>query len=131
MEDPVGTLCRHDPVVVRPSTTVRDAIQAMNGPGVGALLVVDDGGKLVGILSERDLLLKAVDEQSPFLTLPVRQFMTPKPESVKADDSLAFALHKMDVGGYRHLPVVKDGRPEGIVSVRDMLHHITRLCKDS
>jgi CBS domain-containing protein len=103
----------------------------MLGPGVGALLIVDDNGKLVGILSERDLMTKAADEQAAFRTLQVRQFMTPNPETVKADDSLAFALHKMDIGGYRHLPVVSEGRPQGIVSVRDMLHHITRLCKDS
>ena len=44
-------------------------------------------------------------------------------------DTLAFALHKMDVGGYRHLPVLKDGKPTGVISVRDMLRHITRLCK--
>jgi CBS domain-containing protein len=131
MEDPVGTLCRHNPVTVRPTATVREAIQAMLGPGVGALLVVDEAGKLVGILSERDLLMRAVDNHAAFHTLQVHQFMTPKPETIKTDDSLAFALHKMDVGGYRHLPVVSDGRPEGIVSVRDMLHHITRLCKDS
>ena len=46
------------------------------------------------------------------------------------DDTLAFALHKMDGGGYRHLPVLKDGQPLGMISVRDMLRHITRLCKD-
>src|SRR5262245_10012204 len=111
MEDPVGSLCRHDPVVVRPTATVRQAIQAMLGPGGGALLVVDEVGKLVGIISERDLLTKAVNEQTSFYSLPVHQFMTPKPETVKTDDSLAFALHKMDVGGYRHLPVVNEGRP--------------------
>jgi CBS domain-containing protein len=131
MEDPVGSLCHHKPITVRPSATVHEAIQAMLGPGVGALLIVDDAGKLVGILSERDLMTKAADEQAAFRTLQVRQFMTPNPETVKADDSLAFALHKMDIGGYRHLPVMSEGRPEGIVSVRDMLHHITRLCKDS
>ena len=46
-------------------------------------------------------------------------------------DTLAFALHKMDVGGYRHLPILREGRPVGVLSVRDMLRHITRLCKDN
>jgi signal-transduction protein with cAMP-binding, CBS, and nucleotidyltransferase domain len=131
MEDPVGSLCgHHKPVVVRPCASVHDAIQAMLTPGVGALLVVDDLGKLVGIFTERDLLTKAVDGQASYEELRVEQFMTPNPETVKACDTLAFALHKMDVGGYRHLPVVRDGRPEGVISVRDMLRHITRLCKD-
>ena len=55
--------------------------------------------------------------------------MTAKPETVTAKDTLAFALHKMDVGGYRHLPVLHDGMPAGVISVRDMLRHITRMCK--
>ncbi len=51
-------------------------------------------------------------------------------ETVRLTDPLAFVLHKMDGGGgYRHLPVVQDGRVLGMLSVRDMLRHITRLCK--
>jgi CBS domain-containing protein len=95
------------------------------------LLVVDEAGMLVGIFSERDLLTKLPDGATPYRDLRVDQFMTPGPETVTADDTLAFALHKMDVGGYRHLPVVRNGKPEGVISVRDMLRHITRLCKDA
>jgi CBS domain-containing protein len=131
MEDPIGSLCRHKPVTILPEGSLHDAIQAMQGPGVGALLVVNAEGKLVGIFSERDLLTKAAEDQSAFRQLQVKQFMTPNPEAVQPNDSLAFALHKMDVGGYRHVPVVRDGRPEGVVSVRDMLRHITQMCKDS
>ena len=58
-------------------------------------------------------------------------FMTANPETVSTSDSLAFALHKMDVGGYRHLPVIHHGAPVGVVSVRDMLRHITRLCREA
>lgn len=130
MEDPVGKLCRRKPIVVRPSTSLAEALKAMLGPGIGALLVVDETGKLVGIFSERDLLTKLPNGGDPYHNLCVEQFMTAQPETVSADDTLAFALHKMDVGGYRHLPVVRDGMPEGVVSVRDMLRHITRLCKD-
>ncbi len=131
MEDPVGLLCRHRPVTVGPTATVREAIQAMLDPGVGALLIVDEAGKLVGIFSERDLLTKAAGDHASFHQLQVKQFMTPHPETVKATDTLAFALHKMDVGGYRHLPVLKDGLPDAVISVRDMLRHITQMCKES
>ncbi len=102
----------------------------MMGPGVGALLIVDDHQKLVGILTERDLLTKVVGYHAEYVHLPVEQFMTPDPEAVAVTDNLAFALHKMDIGGYRHLPVVKDGKPVGVISIRDMLRHITKLCKD-
>ena len=129
MEDPVSVLQPKKPITVRPSGTVRETINIMLDSDVGALLVVEDDGKLLGIFSERDLLTKVVGVQQPYAELPVKQFMTPNPETVTATDTLAFALHKMDVGEYRHLPVLKDGLPVGVISVRDMLRHITRLCK--
>jgi CBS domain-containing protein len=91
---------------------------------------VDAAGKLLGIFSERDLLTKIAGQHEPFSDLPLSQFMTPDPETVRATDTLAFALHKMDSGGYRHIPVVTGEQVTGIISVRDMLRHITRLCKD-
>jgi CBS domain-containing protein len=129
MEDPVSKLRPRTPVTVTPETTVREAIQVMLSSDIGAVMVVDGQGKLLGIFSERDVLTKVADHAEGYGDLPVRQFMTPKPEAVNARDPLAFALHKMDVGGYRHMPVVQDGVPVGMVSVRDMLRHITRLCK--
>ncbi len=131
MEDTVGQFCSGKPLVIGPNATLGEAIRAMMGPGIGALLIVNDQGKLVGIISERDLLTRVVGFHADYGKLPVEQFMTPDPETVAVTDSLAFALHKMDIGGYRHLPVVKDGKPLGVISVRDMLKHITKLCKDN
>lgn len=129
MEDPVAVLNPKKPITVRPTATVREAIGLMLDRDIGALLVVDDSGKLLGIFSERDLLTKVAGLHDAYAQLPVRQFMTANPETVTATDTLAFALHKMDVGGYRHLPMLKNGLPVGVISVRDMLRHITRLCK--
>ncbi len=56
--------------------------------------------------------------------------MTARPETVAPTDTLNFALQMMDAGGYRHVPVVDNGRPISVVSVRDMIQHITRLCKE-
>jgi CBS domain-containing protein len=131
MEDTVHALRPKKPVTVRPTATLREAIQAMVVPGVGALLVVDDQGRLQGVFSERDLLTKVAAVYDSYADLPVHRFMTPHPETVTNRDSLAFALHKMDVGGYRHLPVLTNGQPTGVISVRDLLRHITRLCKDT
>src|SRR6266852_745939 len=129
MEDPVSVLQPKKPVTVRPTATVRETIQVMLDHDIGALLVVDASGKLQGIFSERDLLTRVAGICEDYADLPIQDLMTPNPETVTATDKLAFALHKMDVGGYRHLPVLKDGVPAGVVSVRDMLRHITRLCK--
>jgi CBS domain-containing protein len=131
MEDRVRVLCPREPVTVGPTTTVREAIRVMLDHNLGSLLVVDREGNLLGIFSERDLLTKVAGLHESYGELPVAQFMTASPETVTADDCLAFALHKMDIGGYRHLPVVNGGRPSGVISVRDMLRHITQLCRDA
>jgi CBS domain-containing protein len=130
LEDCVGDLLANTPVTVPPDATLGRAVQTMLETGVGAVLVVDGGGRLVGIFSERDLLKKVAGLHEPFESLSVADFMTRDPETVSADDTLAFVLARMDVGGYRHLPVVRDGKPVSVVSVRDMLRHITELCRE-
>ncbi len=129
MEDPISALQPHAPVTVAPQASISEAIQLLIDKNVGTLLVVDDAGKLLGILSERDLLTRVAGQFSSYFDLKVQDFMTPSPETVTAADTLAFAVHKMDVGGYRHLPVLKDGLPAGVISVRDLLFHMTQLCK--
>lgn len=133
MEDVVQQLHQqlhlHAPHTVQPNTTIEQAMQVLLQNNIGAVLVVDETGKLQGILSERDLLKKVAGIEESFASLPVSRFMTPNPETVAYHDHLAFALHKMDVGGYRHLPVVHQGKPVGIISVRDMLRYITKLCE--
>ena len=131
MEDQVGQLHPKPPVIIRPDTTIQAAMQVMLEHDIGALLIVDSKGKLLGIFSERDLLKKVAGLHPNYADLPVAGFMTTNPETVTASDTLDFALHKMDCGGYRHLPVLQGDRPIGVVSVRDMLRHITRLCKES
>jgi CBS domain-containing protein len=130
MEDPVSILNPQKPITIRPTTTVREAMQIMLARDIGAILVVDTADKLLGIFSERDLLTKVAGIHQSFADLPVQQFMTANPETVTAKDTIAFALSKMDVGGYRHMPVVSEGRPAGVVSVRDMVRHITQLCRE-
>jgi CBS domain-containing protein len=130
MEDSVLVLQPHLPITVLPTTTIRQAIQKLLARDIGALLVVNESGQLLGIFSERDLLKKVAGLHENYADLPVGDFMTPKPETVTDADKLDFALQKMDGGGYRHLPILTDGQPSGVISVRDMLRHITRLCKD-
>jgi CBS domain-containing protein len=130
MEDVVGSLHPREPIMILPTTRVSEAIQILLKHDIGALLVVDTNDRLVGIFSERDLLYKVVSPDADYTQLLVRDFMTLKPEAVDACAKLAFVLHKMDVGGYRHMPVVSEGCPVAVISVRDMLRHITRLCKD-
>jgi CBS domain-containing protein len=130
MEDPVSLLPACPPTMVAPDTTLRDAMARMLAGNVGAVLVVDAADRLIGILSERDLLKKVAGVHEAYADLPVSQFMTPRPETVAPTDPINYALHKMHSGGYRHLPVVEDGRPVSVVSVRDMIRHIIGLCRE-
>jgi CBS domain-containing protein len=129
LQDPVRTLKFRPPVTIPVDAKLGLALDRMVEHGVGALLVVDVAERLVGILTERDYLRKVVGLLPDYAHQPLKDYMTPDPETVGPDDLLALALQKMDVGGYRHLPVVEeDGRPIGLVSVRDVIRHITRLC---
>lgn len=129
LTDPVSVLDPRPPVTVSAAGTLGDAIRQMIDLRVGAVLVTGTLGELVGILTERDFLSKVAGVPG-YERLPVAEFMTPNPETVAPTDRLAVALGRMDVGGYRHLPVVEGGRPVGVISVRDVLRHLTAVCPD-
>lgn len=131
MYDQVTALKQHPPVTIGESATIGQAMTLMTSSNVGAVLVVDGEGNLTGIFSERDLLKKVVGLEAGFEKLPITQFMSPRPESVATTDTLNFVLQKMDAGGYRHVPVLENGKPVSIVSARDMLRFLTRLCKEA
>jgi CBS domain-containing protein len=131
MNDVVGMIRPQPAITLPPEATVREAIRIMLQRNIGALLVTDTAGHLLGILSERDLLTKVAGLHEDHVDRPIRDFMTRRPETVRESDSLAFALHTMDCGGYRHLAVLRDGQLVGMISVRDLLRHITRMCKGS
>ena len=87
---------------------------------VGALLVVD-GERLAGIFTERDALFRVVAEKRDPDSTRLAEVMTLDPSSITPDRPFAHALHLMYEGEFRHVPVVENGRPLGMVSVRDAL----------
>ncbi len=129
LTSPVSSLEPRPPVTIPASGVLGDAIRQMIDLRVGAVLVTGPDGELVGILTERDFLTKVAGVPG-YELLPVTDFMTPSPETVAPTDVLAVALGKMDAGGYRHLPVVQAGKPVGVISVRDVLRHLTALGPD-
>jgi CBS domain-containing protein len=112
-------------VEVPSSTTVREVLGRITETGKYCALVVD-GGRLVGILTERDVLLKLADDFGRCADRPVKDFMTADPESLSYDAPVAFALNRMMVGGYRHIPILRDDKPAGLVSVRDILAYLVQ-----
>jgi len=121
IREPIRVLEPRRPLSLPPSASVRDAIGMMREHRVGCVLVIE-AGVLVGIITERDLLLK-LDRAD--VARPIRDFMTPDPEVLAATDPIVYALNKMSVGGFRHVPLVDDERrPVGIISVKDIVDYI-------
>jgi CBS domain-containing protein len=109
---------------VDPTLTAIDAVRLMQESNIGSA-VVEQGGRIVGVFTERDALLKLTDGAGPAAT--VGELMTTDPVVLRPDDSVAVAIHKMSVGGFRHIPLVDDGRATGIVTARDLFRHILKL----
>jgi signal-transduction protein with cAMP-binding, CBS, and nucleotidyltransferase domain len=109
------------PKIVDRTFPVADAIRRMHEDDGDCLLVVDDG-HLVGIFTDRDAVVKAADKRLQLYR--VEDFMTPDPVVLRHDDTLAVAIHKMAVGGFRHIPIVEDGRPIGVVAAVDIFRHL-------
>ena len=100
------------------SMTVAEAAKLMRQRNVGAMMVVD-GDKLAGVFTERDALFRVVAAGLDVGKTPLSTVMTKNPQSIAPDRSFVQALAMMHEGRYRHLPVVENGRPVGMVSVRD------------
>lgn len=125
LKDRISSLLPRTPLVVDPNTPIADVLRCLADNRVGCVIVTRDD-KPVGIFSERDALMKLNTQCDDALAQPVSNFMTTSPECVRGDDRIALALHKMDLGGYRHVPVVDDsGEITGIISVRDILRYIS------
>lgn len=110
-----------NPVIVDPDERIVEAARAMRARHASSALVASDG-RIVGILTERDLAHKLVAEGIQFDGATVRDFMTPDPLTAGPTLGTWEALSLMTVKGVRHLPVCDDGRPLGIVSIEDLAY---------
>lgn len=119
-ERKVRDLVRNSPLVqAAPDEVIRSAAKRMSAERCGSILVLDDG-KLVGIFTERDLLIRVIGAgRNPDATR-LGDVMTPDPDTIGADDSPKDAVRRMDQFSYRYLPVVDQGRIIGVLSTRHL-----------
>jgi CBS domain-containing protein len=113
-------------VAIPATTPIREAIRLMLEREIGAVLIEREG-RAVGIFTERDVLRRVafagLDQDHP-----VSEVMTEDPETLAPDDGIAFALNKMIVGGYRHIPIVDpEGRPLAVLSLREVVSYVVEL----
>ena len=123
--DRIGVLLPKQPITVEPATSVGDVLRLMTEHRIGCV-VVAEGNRPVGIFSERDALRKISLQRADLVARPISEFMTPNPQTLVSDAKIAFAVQRMDLGGYRYLPIVDErGELLGIISARDILRHLT------
>jgi CBS domain-containing protein len=122
MEQKVISIATTALVTVSSRESVARAVGQMKQHRVGCLLVVDED-RLTGIFTERDLL-GLISDGRDLSGVRVADVMTSAPEAVEANDSLNFALHKMSVGGFRHIPITHEGRAVGLVSAKDVVRFL-------
>jgi len=123
LRDPIRALDPSLPVCVGPRTPVSHVLDLLVTRRIGCVLIAEHG-HLLGIFTERDAVKRLGAEFRSYLNQPISFFMSTRPEALEIDDKIAFAVHRMDLGGYRHVPILDEGRISGVISVRDILRYI-------
>jgi CBS domain-containing protein len=108
-------------VCIEPTADLAAAAKLLSTHRIGALVVLDGDGRLVGILSERDIVRTMADVGSTVLQLPVSQVMTRNVSTCDVDDSITSVMDRMTKGKFRHMPVLDKDRLTGMVSISDVL----------
>ena len=98
------------------------AVKTLSERRIGAILVMA-GGKIEGILSERDIVRELGERGPAVLDEPVRAVMTAKVMTCRRSDTVAYLMEQMTEGKFRHLPVVEDGQVVGLISIGDVVKH--------
>ncbi len=120
----VATILRikgRDVATAKADLSVKQIVDQLAQFKVGAMVIVDDGDGVCGIISERDVVRALSHEGEGMLSRPVRDFMTKDVITCDEGDSVADLMERMTAGRFRHLPVVTDGKLVGIVSIGDVV----------
>jgi CBS domain-containing protein len=127
LHEPIQVLPFAPPLSVTRKTSVAEAIRVMQEQHVGCVLV-QEGDRLVGIFTERDVLNKVAGSATDPRQTLVETVMTADPEALPVDASISFALNLMSEGGFRHLPLVDAAhRPVGMLSVKHVVRYLADL----
>jgi len=108
---------------ITPETSVLEALQLMTEKQVGALLVLD-GEKIAGIISERDFVHGVAEKERCIVNTTIFEYMTPKVITVSPDQTVEDCMQLMTKEHIRHLPVVENQKPVGMISIGDIVKEI-------
>lgn len=118
----LARFCRKTVALIQPSQSIAEAAERMRDQHVGALVVVEDDLRPVGMLTDRDIVTRVVAERGDATFVAVSNVMTPRPAVARVTDSLDRTLFTLRERGVRRLPIVdEEGRVAGLVSLDDVL----------
>lgn len=128
LNDRIAVLGPAEPVCLRESATVQEAIERMLAGRQAGVLVVDGEQRLIGIFTERDVLTRVAGKGRDPRQTTLGAVMTREPDALGPDDRVAYAVHSMSVAGYRTVPLVDaERRPLGVVTVSDVIRWLAGL----
>ena len=110
-----------DIICIEPAADLASAAKLLSAHRIGAVLIRGAGGRLAGILSERDIVRALSEHGAGALALPVGQIMTREVATCGEDDTVASIMERMTAGKFRHMPVIANGRLAGLISIGDVV----------
>lgn len=127
----LGVLNPKTPLCVPETATIGEVVSLLQKYSVGSVLIVGAEGKIKGIFTERDCLLKVIGKGFDMTKTAITAVMTANPETQKLDGTIAYALNLMSLGGFRHIPIVDDDNmPIGIISVKQVVDYLVKSLND-
>jgi CBS domain-containing protein len=126
LKDRIEVLKPRPPLMVRAETPIGEVLRQMVEQRLGCAVIVDDDRRLLGIFTERDALLRLNVDAAKHANKPISSVMTANPATLRSRDKIAYALHRMNVGGFRHIPILDDEEKlHGVISIRGILAYLT------
>ena len=128
LNDAVNLLAPSAPLCLPATATVHEAITKMLANRRAAVVIVDGGGRLIGIFTERDVLTRVVGQSRDVQRTTLAEVMTRDPEALSPQDRICYAVNRMNNAGYRTVPLVDaERRPIGIVTISDVVKWLAEI----
>ena len=118
-----------DIISIEPTADLAAAARLLSTHRIGVVLIRGAGGRLAGILSERDIVRAVAEQGADALAISVGQAMTRKVTTCGENDSIADIMERMTAGKFRHMPVLRDGQMIGVVSIGDVVKQRVEECE--
>jgi len=119
-------------ISIEPTADLAEAAKLLSAHRIGAVLIQGAGGRLAGILSERDIVRALSEHGTAALALTVGQVMTRNVATCGEDDTVASIMERMTAGKFRHMPVVTKDRLVGLISIGDVVkQHVEEIERES